>query len=72
MSLTYILINTHISVSHKTPTCVLLKPDASFYKFGYEAEDRYNEIAESDDENHKDYYFFRRFKMVLHSRPVRF
>lgn len=56
-------------VSHKTPTCVLLKPDKSFYKFGYEAEDRYNEIAASDDDNHKEYYFFRRFKMILHTRP---
>ncbi|KAL4230259.1 hypothetical protein ACF0H5_010645 [Mactra antiquata] len=56
-------------VSHKTPTCVLLKPDKSFYKFGYEAEDKYNEIAESQDDDHRKYYFFRRFKMILHTRP---
>ncbi|XP_045204834.2 heat shock 70 kDa protein 12B-like [Mercenaria mercenaria] len=56
-------------VSHKTPTCVLLKPDKSFFKFGYEAEDRYNDIADLRTGEHKQYYFFRRFKMILHSRP---
>lgn len=53
-------------VSHKTPTCVLLKPDKSFYKFGYEAEDKYNDIAGSGND-YRLYYYFRRFKMALHS-----
>lgn len=55
-------------VSHKTPTSVLLKPDKSFYKFGYEAEDKYNDLAQSETEDFRDYYYFRRFKMMLHSR----
>ena len=57
-------------VSHKTPTCVLLGPDKKFKSFGYQAEDDYNQIASDDNKNHYDYYYFRRFKMILHSRAV--
>ncbi|WAQ98269.1 HS12B-like protein [Mya arenaria] len=55
-------------VSHKTPTCVLLNPDGTFKNFGYQAEDKYNEIAADDSQDHSQFYFFRRFKMVLHTR----
>lgn len=55
-------------VSHKAPTSILLKPDKSFYKFGYEAEDKYNDLAQSEAEDFRDYYYFRRFKMMLHAR----
>ncbi|XP_053390945.1 heat shock 70 kDa protein 12A-like, partial [Mercenaria mercenaria] len=50
--------------THKTPTCVLLKPDKSFHSFGFEAEEKYIELAE--DDKHKDWRFFRRFKMKLY------
>ncbi|XP_053399990.1 heat shock 70 kDa protein 12B-like [Mercenaria mercenaria] len=50
--------------THKTPTCLLLKPDMSFHSFGYEAENKYAELAE--DNEHKDWRFFRRFKMKLY------
>ena len=55
-------------ISPKTPTSLLLKPNKEFYKFGYDAEDEYAELAL--DGEHHEYYFFRRFKMLLHRNPV--
>ncbi|KAL5012116.1 hypothetical protein ScPMuIL_010667 [Solemya velum] len=49
--------------SLKTPTTVLLTPDEQFFAFGYEAEDKYAELAL--DEEHEDWFYFRRFKMML-------
>ncbi|XP_052793879.1 heat shock 70 kDa protein 12A-like [Mya arenaria] len=52
--------------SWKTPTTVLLEPDKSFHSFGYEAEEKYIELAE--DEKHQDWFYFQRFKMLLHDK----
>ncbi|XP_045204481.2 heat shock 70 kDa protein 12A-like [Mercenaria mercenaria] len=52
--------------SWKTPTTVLLRPDQSFDSFGYDAEDKYCDLA--DNEEHQDWYFFKRFKMLLHNK----
>lgn len=54
-----------IMISLKTPTTVLLGPNKEFVAFGYDAESRYTKLAENDD--HKDYFYFRRFKMVLYN-----
>ena len=54
--------------SWKTPTTVLLTPDKEFDTFGFDAEDKYCELA--DIEEHRDWYFFKRFKMLLHGRMV--
>ncbi|XP_033743555.1 heat shock 70 kDa protein 12A-like [Pecten maximus] len=51
--------------SLKVPTCVLLQPDQTFHSFGYEAEDKYTELFQDDE--HEDWYFFKRFKMTLHN-----
>nr|XP_034300205.1 heat shock 70 kDa protein 12A isoform X2 [Crassostrea gigas]XP_034300206.1 heat shock 70 kDa protein 12A isoform X2 [Crassostrea gigas] len=51
-------------ISPKAPTCLLLKKNFSESFIGYEAEDKYAELI--SDERHKDYYFFQRFKMILH------
>ncbi|KAL3878441.1 hypothetical protein ACJMK2_030791 [Sinanodonta woodiana] len=59
--------NAGTLLSQKTPTCVLLKPDKTFSHFGYEAEDKYKELAEQ--KVHKEWYYFRRFKMILHNKP---
>lgn len=57
-------------ISLKAPTVVLLKPNKDFLAFGYDAEDRYSELAL--DEEHHEYYYFRRFKMILHEeKPTR-
>ncbi|KAK3584377.1 hypothetical protein CHS0354_001304 [Potamilus streckersoni] len=48
---------------HKTPTCLLLKPDGEFDSFGFEAVSKYNDLAEEDADS---YYYFDRFKMKLY------
>ncbi|KAL3879607.1 hypothetical protein ACJMK2_032152 [Sinanodonta woodiana] len=56
-------------VSLKAPTTVLIKPDArTFDSFGYEAETKYSELASDDNNEHKRWYYFRRFKMMLHGK----
>lgn len=55
-------------ISIKAPTSVLFNPDGEFDSFGLEAEDCYADLA-TDDE-HGDWYFFRRFKMGLHDIKV--
>ena len=52
---------------HKTPTCLLLKPDGQFEAFGFEATSRYNDLCEDEA---ADYYYFDRFKMKLYDNKV--
>ena len=47
---------------------MLFTPQKDFHSFGYDAEDKYMELAEEDE--HKEWYFFRRFKMLLHENKV--
>lgn len=47
-------------VSYKTSTTVLLKPDQTFYSFGYDAEDKYAELYETEE--HAEWNNFSRFK----------
>ena len=51
-------------ISLKAPTVVLLDKSEKFLAFGYDAEDKYSELAL--DDLHHGYYYFRRFKMLLH------
>lgn len=55
-------------VSQKTPTCLLLRPDQTFHSFGFEAEEHYSSLAEKNE--HHSWYYFRRFKMLLHNNMV--
>ncbi|KAK7496389.1 hypothetical protein BaRGS_00012311 [Batillaria attramentaria] len=48
---------------HKTPTCLLLRPDGQFEAFGFEATSRYNDLSEDEA---AEYYYFDRFKMKLY------
>jgi len=57
-------------ISHKTPSALLLYPDESFHSFGYEAENKYLQLAEDDQNDFENYYFFRQFKMILHNNSV--
>ncbi|KAH3837772.1 heat shock 70 kDa protein 12B-like [Dreissena polymorpha] len=52
-------------MSLKTTTTILFRPDQTFDAFGYEAEDRYNDL--SLDNMHTDWFYFRRFKMMLYA-----
>lgn len=56
-------------VSMKTPTCVLFDSTEKFDSFGFEAEENYSNLA-LDDEHH-DWYYFRRFKMMLYNKTVK-
>lgn len=53
-------------LSLKTPSCILFDPEENFDSFGGEAEDKYTELAQEDE--HGDWYFFRRFKMQLYDK----
>ena len=54
--------------SYKTPTCLLLKPDLTFDRFGFEAQEKYAHLEDADEQ--KSFYYFERFKMVLHRNKV--
>ena len=54
-----------VQISYKTPTTLLLDKDKNFVAFGYKAENKYAELAE--DENDQDYFYIRRFKMLLYN-----
>ena len=56
-------------VSLKAPTTVLINPDGeTLDSFGYDAETRYSELASKD--KHRDYFYFKHFKMMLDGRQV--
>jgi hypothetical protein len=54
--------------SSKTSTTILLKPDGQFACFGYEAEEKYQELCNSND--HTKWHYFNHFKMELHFKKV--
>lgn len=55
-------------VSLKTPSVVLLKPDRTFHSFGFEAENKYGDLAGEGE--HAGWLYFKRFKMALHGNKV--
>jgi hypothetical protein len=58
------LWNSGSAQTEKTPTCILIRPDGKTIEaFGYEAEDRYQDLAGTEE--HMDFFYFRRFKMSL-------
>ncbi|KAH3891131.1 hypothetical protein DPMN_015220 [Dreissena polymorpha] len=55
--------------SLKGPTCILIKPDGKTLEaFAYDAETRYSELSENNE--HKQWYYFRRFKMELWKKSI--
>lgn len=65
-------------LSMKVPTSLLLNPNKTFAAFGLQADTYYTEMAEKNDsdsendgerkpkEDYRNYYYFHRFKMLLH------
>ena len=53
-------------VSSKTPTTVLLDKDEKLVDFGFGAETAYAELSENEE--HEEYYYFQRFKMMLYDK----
>lgn len=54
--------------SYKNPTVLLLDSNQKFVAFGYDAEDQYSKLTAK--KVHEDYYYFQRFKMILHQDLV--
>lgn len=48
----------------KTPTSLLLNPDQTFNSFGYEAEDKFAELA--FEQKQAEFYHFKNFKMDVY------
>ena len=55
-------------ITDRINTSVLFNKGGQFHSFGYEAEEKYTSLA-FDDEHH-DWYYFRRFKMILNDKKV--
>lgn len=55
-------------VYNKTSTCILFTKEKEFCKFGFDAEAKYFDLIL--DNEHKDWYFFRRFKMYFYNKQV--
>lgn len=51
------------TISTRTQTSILFDSEKNFDSFGYEAEKRYLELTE--DGEHRDWHYFRRFKQML-------
>lgn len=58
-------MGSQAGVSLKTSTCVLFDSKGEFAAFGTDAEDKYIELALNEE--HHDWYYFRRFKMMLYN-----
>ena len=57
--------NSEQHIYDKTPTTLLLDKDKNFVGFGYDAETEYGRMTE---EERKEHYYFRRFKMTLYDK----
>jgi hypothetical protein len=57
-----------ISQAPKTPNSILFTPLKCFEAFGYEAEEIY--AALSQQGRHKNWYFFKKFKLTLYNNKV--
>ncbi|XP_052086959.1 heat shock 70 kDa protein 12A-like [Mytilus californianus] len=53
-------------VTYKMPSDLLLRPDGTFHSFGYDAEYNY---ANLPTRQHKLWYYFKSFKMMLYESP---
>lgn len=61
---------TSSMVYGKTSTCILFTNGKEFSKFGFEAEAKYLDLILDENEDQKNWFFFRRFKMVLYDIQV--
>ena len=56
------------AVDMKTPTTLLLTPDAEFHSFGFTARDFYHDLSPAEA---RRWLYFDKFKMALHYNTVR-
>ncbi|KAK3602775.1 hypothetical protein CHS0354_026322 [Potamilus streckersoni] len=60
--------NSRNLLSPKVPTSVLFDPNKQFHSFGFDAEEKYADLALGDKAN--DWYFFSKFKMTLYNQKT--
>ena len=53
-------------LSLKTSTTVLLDENKELVAFGYEAENQFSDLVSENE--HKTYFYFHQFKMLLHNK----
>ena len=53
--------------NQKTPTILLLTPTQQFHSFGFSARDFYHDL---DQNEARRWYYFDKFKMILHHNKV--
>ena len=58
----------HNMLSSKMPSCILFNSDQRVHSIGFEAQEKYTSLAE--DNEHEDWYYFSRFKMMLYEPKV--
>lgn len=63
------MTGSRVSISLKTSSCILFRPDRHFHSFGFDAEDKYVDLTM--DNEHHSWFFFKRFKMMLYAAKVR-
>ncbi|XP_071156538.1 heat shock 70 kDa protein 12A-like [Mytilus edulis] len=56
------------SATRKSPTIVLMNPAGQFAAFGEMARQQYEELANDEKGNEKEWFYFRRFKMQLYTK----
>ena len=54
--------------NQKTPTILLLNPEKKFHSFGFSARDFYHDLSAAEA---KQWFYFDKFKMILHHEKVR-
>ena len=57
-----------INTSLRIPTTILLNPQKEFRAFGFDAENEYLKLASGNQ--HRDWYYVRKFKARLYSERV--
>lgn len=55
-------------LTNKTPTCVLLNPRGHFDSFGFEAEDKFTDLV--DDQEDTGWMFFQSYPLTLYNSEV--
>lgn len=58
------------SESVKVPTVLLLNPDREFVAFGFEAESKYSELLQDDQDEAQKWHYFSRLNMQLYNNTV--
>lgn len=68
MKISTVKWHTDAGIFDKTSTCILFDASGNFDSFGFEAEENYANLVLTN--KHHNWYYFRRFKMMLYDKMV--